>query len=164
MKKTFNRKHILVLLAVALIAGLALYISTYWYQFMLIQGDSMKPSYKNLSFAIVDKHSRDFGDGDVVAIRLEHLDTVIVKRIVASPGESVVISDGRLYVDGELSSHTFEVQIIDYSGLAEEMINLSDSQFFVLGDNYSESVDSRYTDIGLIDEADIIGKICFPIR
>ena len=42
-------------------------------------------------------------------------------------------------------------------------IQLSDNEYFVLGDNRAESLDSRSTEIGCIDERYIVGKVLFRL-
>ena len=82
-----------------------------------------------------------------------------MKRIVAVPGDSVMIADGVLYVNGERNFSNQALGIIEYGGIAEQEIILKDGQFFVLGDNVAESKDSRYAEIGIVYEKDIIGKV-----
>ena len=48
---------------------------------------------------------------------------------------------------------------IEYAGIAENPIHLQDNEYFVLGDNYQQSIDSRYEEIGCIHFEDILGKI-----
>ncbi|MGN0435517.1 MAG: S26 family signal peptidase, partial [Wujia sp.] len=52
---------------------------------------------------------------------------------------------------------------IAYAGILEKEIILSSDEYFVMGDNIDESKDSRYSDIGLVREENVIGRICFPI-
>ena len=79
-------------LAVVLIAAAAWYISGHWFQLMVITGDSMSPTYHSGQFTAIDRHDRSFGEGDVVALRCENLHAILVKRIAAGPGDTVVIT------------------------------------------------------------------------
>ena len=38
-------------------------------------------------------------------------------------------------------------------------IRLSENEFFVVGDNYGASVDSRSDEVGIVDVGNIIGKV-----
>lgn len=83
-----------------------------------------------------------------------------VKRVVAVPGDTVKITDGEVYVNGERfleeGSHD-----IEYAGLAEETITVGEDEYFVLGDNPNSSEDSRYANIGNIKKEHIEGKAWF---
>ncbi|MGN0435978.1 MAG: signal peptidase I, partial [Wujia sp.] len=85
-KNKNTNKIIFGLITIALFVA-AMLVSRYFYQFMLIQGDSMKPTYHNLSLVIIDKHNRDFDRGDVIAFRCDGVSGVLVKRIVGVPGD-----------------------------------------------------------------------------
>ncbi len=133
------------------------YISAFWYQFMILQGNSMEPAYHSGQFLILDKHSKNYDYGDVIAIKKDNIDGFLVKRIVAIPGDSVYISDGNLLINGEYQNEWQE--IIDFAGIAEEPITLGEDNYFVLGDNVKQSKDSRYEEIGLINLKEIKGKV-----
>lgn len=86
-----------------------------------------------------------------------------VKRVVAVPGDTVLIENGALYVNGELFEEEIDVASIEEAGLAAEEITLASDEFFVLGDNRNNSEDSRYANIGNIKKEHIIGKAWFRI-
>ncbi|MBE5905758.1 MAG: signal peptidase I [Lachnospiraceae bacterium] len=86
-----------------------------------------------------------------------------VKRVVGVPGDTVMIKEGALYVNGELYEEAIDVSSMDYAGLAEEEITLGKNEYFVLGDNRNNSEDSRYANIGLIKKEHIVGKGWFEI-
>lgn len=86
-----------------------------------------------------------------------------VKRVVAVPGDTVLIENGALYVNGELFKEEVEVASMEEAGLASEEITLGSDEFFVLGDNRNNSEDSRYANIGNIKKEYIIGKAWFRV-
>lgn len=160
MKKLWSNKKIVIIAAVvALIAGAAYYVSDNYFQLMLIQGESMEPTYDNMSLVVVDKRDKGYAEGDVIAFRCKGVKGVLVKRIVAAPTDELIIKDGSLYVNGVLSAHLLEAGTIDYAGIAKETICLGEDEYFVLGDNYRDSRDSRYDEVGIITTDEIIGKI-----
>ena len=138
----------------------ALYLSTYWYQIALIQGDSMLPTYHNWQFVLLDKHTEEYDCGDVIAFRCDGVKGVLIKRIVAVPGDTVQITEGILYRNGDPVN---EMGYIAYGGIAEQPIVLGEDEYFVLGDNRNNSEDSRYANIGNIKKEYIIGKAWFYI-
>lgn len=84
-----------------------------------------------------------------------------VKRVVAVPGDTVLIQNGAVYVNGELFDEKTEVAAIEEAGLAAEEMVLGDDEYFVLGDNRNNSEDSRYANIGNVKKDYIIGKAWF---
>ncbi len=146
------------LLLAAGILFLCWYLSAHWFQLMLIQGDSMLPSYHNLQLVVLDKHSREFHTGDVIAFRCENLSAVLVKRIVACGGDWVQIADGTLYVNGEVSP-LYEEDSFDNAGILQNEVKLSTGDYIVIGDNAAQSRDSRDERVGVIQEDSVIGKI-----
>lgn len=82
-----------------------------------------------------------------------------VKRVVAVPGNHLVIQNGVLYVNGEESPFVTE-KIVD-AGIAENEFTLESGEYFCIGDNPWNSEDSRSANIGPVKEADIVGKVWF---
>lgn len=135
----------------------ALLISKNLYQVTLIQGGSMYPTYKNMQFALIDKRAQDFQRGDVVAFYCPALDCIMVKRIIAVSGDTVLISDGNVLVNDIKSPHINGT--VTFSGIASKAVLLDDNQFFVMGDNHVQSKDSRYDEIGCINRENILGRL-----
>ena len=84
-----------------------------------------------------------------------------VRRVVACPGDTVQIKDGKVYVNGEVYQEKIMVASIEDAGVASEEIKLGDDEYFVLGDNRNVSEDSRSADIGNVKKSDIYGKAWF---
>jgi len=127
---------------------------------MLIQGASMEPTYHNMQMVVLDKNfsEEDIMQGDVIAFKCDKLDAVLVKRVVAIPGQSVEIQDGTLFVNGVPSSY-YERGAFEYAGNLDSEIVLGDEEYIVIGDNVDESKDSRYDEVGVVRFQDIRGKI-----
>ncbi len=82
-----------------------------------------------------------------------------VKRVVAVPGDRVLISGGILYVNGEESPWVME-KLAD-AGIAAVEFTIQNSEYFCIGDNPGNSEDSRSPNIGPVREEDMIGKVWF---
>jgi signal peptidase I len=149
-------KRLLLWLGIPLLAW---YISANWYQVMMIQGESMAPSYHHLQLVMLKKHDRDFRRGDTVAFWCEEFSCVLVKRIAAVPGDNAVIRDGTLYVNGHVSEIYEEPGIFSYAGILQSEIVVQPGEYLVLGDNVEASKDSRYSEVGLIHESSIYGWV-----
>lgn len=82
-----------------------------------------------------------------------------VKRVVAVPGDKVLIQDGVLFVNG-LESTWVTARLSD-AGIAANEFVLGSGEYFCIGDNPGNSEDSRSANIGPVKETDIIGKAWF---
>lgn len=101
---------------------------------------------------------------DVVFIRLHVKDIhgndlpemLIIKRIIGLPGEEVLLSEGKVSINGKVEQELFSKIPDTRTNYYKKLIVPSDS-IFVLGDNRPISLDSRQ--FGTIPIKDIIGKI-----
>lgn len=82
-----------------------------------------------------------------------------VKRIIAMPGQTVDLVDGKVYVDGEMLDEPY------YDGLTtsidptvEYPITVDEDCVFVMGDNRTRSKDSRSSELGQVPYEAILGK------
>ncbi|MBB37894.1 MAG: signal peptidase I [Actinobacteria bacterium] len=81
-------------------------------------------------------------------------DAVYIKRIVAKGGDRITISErGKVYIN-EIQDERYSINNISSSELLD--LTVPKNQFFLLGDNIENSIDSR--SYGLISEANIVGK------
>lgn len=144
---------------IAIIVLVTWYISSNWIQFALIQGDSMLPTYHNMQLVLIDKHSTEFKYNDVIVFSNDELNATMIKRIIAMPGDTIQIVDGIVYVNNIPSPLITEDQPLSYSGIASSPLYLSEDEYFVLGDNLTESKDSRYPEIGRVKQNTILGKL-----
>jgi signal peptidase I len=82
--------------------------------------------------------------------------TLFVKRLVALPGDTVQITGGHLYVNGELVEDP-EFMASVPTDFAER--KLGADEYFVMGDNRYSSHDSRPNDVGPLSRSAIMGKV-----
>ena len=82
--------------------------------------------------------------------------TVFVKRLVAVPGDTVQITDGKLYVNGELVP---DPEKMGSTPMDFGPLQLGEDEYFVMGDNRYSSHDSRASDVGPISRSAIMGKV-----
>ncbi len=81
-----------------------------------------------------------------------------IKRVIAVPGDTVQIQEGKVYVNGQPFAEEIEDPYIENGLLAEEPIEVGEDEYFVLGDNRNNSEDSRYANIGNVKREHIEGK------
>ena len=100
------------------------------------------------------------------------LDKPIIKRVIATEGQTVDIdyTTGVVYVDGEAVDETAfglsnNITTSPYSSFEPLVFpqTVPEGCVFVLGDNRSVSKDSRYAEVGMIDERHILGEAVFRL-
>jgi signal peptidase I len=79
----------------------------------------------------------------------------LIKRVIGVPGDTIDIKDGKVYINGELYEEAY-VKGETYPNSMEFPIIIPEKEYFVMGDNRENSMDSR--DIGLISIDKIEGK------
>ena len=159
-----NRRTRSYLLFIILTGCICYLLSHYVVQLYFISGSSMEPSYASGQPVLLRKFGlpEDLDYGDVVVIRREDLGRDIIKRIAALPGDTVQITDGLLYVNGEEHSTPANLSPMEDAGNASSPITLQPGEYFVLGDNRNHSIDSRFDEVGIILAPTIAGKVIFP--
>lgn len=144
--------------------GLALLLRAYVFEVTQVKGTSMLPYLKNGDNLIASKISYIRNEpqrGDVVIIDApDRSGEFYVKRIIGLPNEQITIQDGAVYIDGSLLNEPYLTQ-----SHTEGEINLMVERdaYFLLGDNRSESHDSRDPAVGTIFEDTIRGKVVLRI-
>ncbi len=142
----------------------------YVFSFVQVVGPSMNPNLKANDLAILSKiHYRLFEVKRFDIISLKYDDTkYLIKRVIGLPGEAISYKNGLLYVNDLLVDEPYLKSVItndfDLSTVkgSKDMIIPKD-MYLVLGDNRSNSLDSRDQKVGLIKKSDIIGKIIVKI-
>ncbi|MCR4624532.1 MAG: signal peptidase I [Lachnospiraceae bacterium] len=126
-------------------------------------GNSMEPALSDGEKVLVNRLSYRSDDPDrfdVIVFNIsgkEH-DYYGIRRVIGLPGEKVQIIDGYVYINDEFLEEINDVEPMQVYGLAEYPIYLDDDEFFVLGDNRNDCIDSRYTGMGNVSRESIIGK------
>jgi signal peptidase I len=146
---------------------IALVIAVVLYLFIMtpheVLGNSMHPTYKNGEYLMANKLTYRFGEpqrGDVIIF--QYSDTQdFIKRIVGIPGDTIMIKDGNVFINGQqLNEDDYISESVYTRGgdyLSEgETISIGEEEYFVLGDNRPHSSDSRT--FGPISESKIKGK------
>lgn len=163
MKQAFSKKRHwkkAVLLAAAAVAAYS--CSTNWYQLMLVHGSSMYPAYRDMQPVVLEKQFGSLHAGEVAAFWCEGLHALLVKRVAAVPGDTVQVSGGYLYVNGQRCKGQAGKKI-SYAGIASVPLTLAEGEYFMLGDNYGSSKDSRHKEVGCAKQKDIVGRV-LPAR
>jgi signal peptidase I len=119
-----------------------------------IEGESMMPNYLNAEYLLTEKVTYYLNKpqrGDVVVLRppltVSEGDEFI-KRIIGLPGEKIMISGGRVYINDKLLNEPYIASSVITNG-GFFLVNNADyivptDKYFVMGDNREHSSDSRY--------------------
>ncbi len=81
---------------------------------------------------------------------------MLVKRVIGLPGENLDIRRGTVYIDGDRLPEVYLHLEADYSEFGP--FQIPPGRFFVMGDNRTNSQDSRYS-LGPIPLDRICGKV-----
>ena len=125
-----------------------------------VNGNSMKPTLFDREILLLTKGNRNIKRFDIIVLKFDG--ERLVKRVVGLPGEHLKYVNNQLYVNDNLIEDSFSNSItssFDIKELGYEVI--PDNHYFVLGDNRSESKDSRF--FGMVDIDDIVGKTKFRL-
>lgn len=81
----------------------------------------------------------------------------IIARIIGLPGERIEVKQGKTFINDKLLDENFE-KVIDVEKDFSAIV-VPESEYFLLGDNRPESLDSRYWKKPTINRKEISGKI-----
>lgn len=165
-KKIWEWVKVLVL---AVIIGLL--ITQFVIQRNTVSGVSMLPTLQPADELIVEKVSKWFGGvarGDIITVHKEDPslrdgEANIIKRVIGLPGERVEVHDGVVFIDGVQLEEPYLAENTQTTAFKEEYANilLGDDEYYVMGDNRPQSLDSRR--FGSVKKSDIIGEVLVRI-
>jgi signal peptidase I len=130
-----------------------------------VAGDSMLPLLKPGDRIFVDESSQarsDLRDGEIIVLRRDNI--VVLKRILAMPGETIKGSDRKVFRNGKLLDEPYLVpatgeSLAALTTFAEKTV--PPGEFFVMGDNRDLSFDSRTPEYAPVRLSDIVGQYRF---
>jgi len=177
---------------------LVLVVRSFLFEPFRIPSSSMVPTLLVGDFIFVNKftyglrlpvlHSKilEIGSperGDVMVFRLPSNPSVnYIKRLVGLPGDTVVVKDKRIFINGELvpleRSGLFARPGRPAALLAAEQLGdvrhevllepmqpgregsyiVPEGHYFMMGDNRDNSQDSRFPQVGFVPEGNVVGK------
>lgn len=127
-----------------------------------VSGFSMAPQIDSGEFVLINTAAYRIGTverGDIIAFMHDRpAPSVYLKRVVGLPGERVEIRRGVVFVDGRELAEPYVRYRDDRS---TDPVTVTPGNYYVLGDNRSNSDDSR--DWGLVPRDEIIGKAVIAI-
>ena len=126
-----------------------------------VDGDSMNPTFTdgNFLFATRNYLTPEYDHGDVIVFNSSTLGKALIKRVIGVPGDTIKIEDQKVYVNGEEIKEDY----INNPPLENLEIKVTNGNYFVMGDNRQNSLDSRYELVGLVSKQQIMGKVVIEV-
>jgi signal peptidase I len=124
--------------------AIALLINIFLAQATQVLGQSMEPNLHSSQRVVIEKVTYRFFHGprrgDIVVIRLEDQEDLLIKRVMGLPGETIEVRDGEVYIEGERLDEPWTVRPGRDHHRPQAVPPL---HVFVMGDNRGASNDSR---------------------
>ena len=160
-KKSWKRELLEWVLTVGCAVVLALLIRAFLFEPFVVKGDSMRETLADTEVMFATKFDYLLGDPgrfDVVICHYPKRSENFVKRIVGIPGDTVAVRDGYLYVNGQRYEEEYIVHRPNYT-LQDYLVG--PGEYFVLGDNRSNSNDSHY--VGPLSREEIVAHVRYVL-
>lgn len=140
--------------------------------FPIVKGTSMENTLQDKDITICFRvhHQEDVHRFDIITATVYNIPTTtsagenldIVKRVIGLPGETVqILKDGSILINGKKIEEPYGKEPIQNPGLAIQPITLESDEYFVLGDNRNNSMDSRFKEVGNLRFSQLDGKIIY---
>lgn len=149
----------LIVIIIAIFVGLLICMSTKIMYINYISGTSMEPTFCDGEYVISTTLYEEIKPSDVVIVYEGENNVEIIKRVVATPNQTLTINNNSILIDGKNVNDAFSSNGNEY-GLGE--YRTGENEYFVLGDNRHVSKDSRV--IGMINKDKIKSIVFFRIK
>ena len=133
-----------------------------------IPSGAMQPTLEVDDRLLIDKLSYRIDKpqrGDIVVfmpteeLQRQEFNDAFIKRVVGLPGDTVVVKEGKVFVDGQPLDEPYILEAPDYEWRAEDLnlpAVIPAGEYFMLGDNRNNSYDSHYW--GYVPREKFVGK------
>lgn len=160
-RKRYKRAFISTLSVLAVIAAVAVLVSTLFLPVIQVSGNSMEPTLSDGDVLVLLK-SKHYERSQLCCISWQN--KMLLKRIIGLPGDVVSIdTEGNVSVNGALLDEPY----VSDKTLGECDVTfpcqVPEGKVFVLGDHRSTSIDSRSSEIGCVDQDQIVGFVLFQV-
>lgn len=165
-KRLYNRFDVLVF--IVHLMALYMVMNAFFFSVASIEGKSMEPTFHEGDNVVMVHVDETYDRSDLVVVRPEgNSEEFFIKRLIGVPGETVRIDEDGVWVDGSL---------IDESYLGDSVATrcpqsddgewscswqLGDDDYFVMGDNRLNSLDSRH--LGSFEKSQLYGRVKYRL-
>ena len=160
-KKSMKQEIFEWIMVFVVAAAMAFVVRTFIFEPVRVDGASMMNTLTDSDFMIATKFDYLFSNPerfDIVICNYPNTDDGMyrVKRVIGMPGETVELSAGNLFVNGELLAQDFDMTP---NNTFYGPIVVPEDHYFVLGDNRNNSKDSRSALVGPLPRNMIKGHV-----
>ncbi len=156
-----------MILYIAVVVLLIYLFITYVGQRTEVDGGSMNSTLSHGESLWINKLAYRMGEPerfDIVVFPVNDSSVYYVKRIIGMPGETVSIDEeGHVLINGEILDDPYDAELIDeyHRGRLADggEVTLGADEYFVMGDNRNNSLDSRDEMVGNITRKRLEGKV-----
>ena len=147
------------LISIVVAVVLAFLIRQFVVELYIVDGPSMRPTLQSQQRLVVNKFIYRFREpekGEILVFQYPRDPSRdFIKRVIAVPGDTVEIKDGRVLVNDQVLSEDY---ILEKTRGDYPKSTVPQGTVFVMGDNRNNSEDSRFADVGFVPDALIKGK------
>ena len=135
----------------------------------IVRESSMEPTLYDGNYVLVNKMAYKFGKverGDIIVFHSgmkaeegagdSEGNKLLIKRIIAIPGDTIKIENGDVYLNGKVQHESFVEDGGTWGDV--ETMTIPEGKLFVMGDHRSVSIDSRSEMVGLVDQKSLVGE------
>ncbi|MBQ8952909.1 MAG: signal peptidase I [Clostridia bacterium] len=160
-KGKYRRALLSTVGTLAVVAAIAVLVATLFLPVLQVTGTSMEPNLY-AGDIIVGVKTNGFELGQVCSFYFNN--KLVLKRVIGTPGDWINIDDnGRVYVNNVLLEEPYVQEYAKGICDIEFPYQVPDGKIFVLGDNRSDSIDSRSTSVGSVAVDEVVGKILWRV-
>lgn len=160
-KKEYNRVLRSTVFVLLLVTAVAVILAVLMFPVLEIKGDTMTPTLQDGDIVVCAKVN-EYHRGDIIVFYYD--DTLLIKRVIAVGGDQVDMDeDGNVSINGVRISEPYATEKVLGDHDANFPYAVQKDEFFVLGDDRTQSVDSRNTALGAVTQDLIVGKLLFRL-
>ena len=147
------------IVSIVVAVALAMFIRTFIVELYVVDGPSMRPTLESEERLVVNKFIYRFRvpeKGEVLVFQYPRDPSRdFIKRVIATPGDTIEIREGRVLVNDQLLTEDY---ILEKTRSEYPKSTVPEGRIFVMGDNRNNSEDSRFADVGFVPYDLIKGK------
>lgn len=165
-KKSVGNEILEWLESIAISIFIVILVFTFVFRIVIVDGSSMFPTLEDGQRLVISHLFYTPKQGDIVVVNSKGLNKTIIKRVIATEGQTVDINFDKhtVTVDGKtLDEPYINEPTIRNDGGNNYPLVVPKNTIFVMGDNRNNSTDSRNSLVGFISIDDVLGKAVFRI-